>query len=71
MKPTHPAPTTLPGFKRDKASVSWHADSSLDHFSSIAVYHTTDAADEAATDWRIALRVQHDAEVSRHTEVNI
>jgi len=26
-------------------SVSWHADSSLEHFSSIAVYHTTTAGD--------------------------
>lgn len=28
-----------PLFKLDKTTVSWHADSSLEHFSSIAVYH--------------------------------
>jgi hypothetical protein len=32
-----------PSFERDKCSVSWHADSTLEHFSSIAVYHCTDS----------------------------
>jgi hypothetical protein len=30
-----------PGFEKDKCSVSWHADSTLEHFSSIGVYHCT------------------------------
>lgn len=30
-----------PMFEKDKMSVSWHADSSLEHYSSIAVYHFT------------------------------
>lgn len=30
-----------PGFEKDKCTVSWHADSTLDHFSSIGVYHCT------------------------------
>eukprot|EP00953_Heterococcus_sp_UTEX-ZZ885_P039186 20098-Heterococcus_DN1.PRE.5 len=33
-----------PLFSRDKCSVSWHADSCLEHYSTIAVYHQTDAA---------------------------
>jgi len=40
-------------------SVSWHADSSLEHFSTIAVYHSTDAPPSQPPDWRIALRVCH------------
>ena len=30
-----------PGFEKDKCTVSWHADSTLDHFSTIGVYHCT------------------------------
>lgn len=30
-----------PTFKRDKCTVSWHADSTLEHFSTIGVYHAT------------------------------
>eukprot|EP01041_Mallomonas_annulata_P005412 gene5412-10828_t len=30
-----------PLFKKEKCTVSWHADSSLEHYSSIAVYHCT------------------------------
>ena len=30
-----------PGFEADKCSVSWHADSTLEHFSTIGVYHCT------------------------------
>jgi hypothetical protein len=30
-----------PCFGNEKCTVSWHADSSLEHFSSIAVYHAT------------------------------
>ena len=64
-----------PMFKQDKVSVSWHADSTLDHFSTIAVYHFTqpksselkglsvDHADAALDDaWKVALRVWYDAE---------
>lgn len=52
-----------PTFRQEQCSVSWHADSSLEHFSSIAVYHTTAALPPGQPpDWRIALRVAHDAE---------
>jgi len=37
------------------ASVSWHADSSLQNFSSIAVYHQT--GDPNGTSWSVASRV--------------
>lgn len=30
-----------PTFEADKCSVSWHADSTLEHFSTIGVYHST------------------------------
>jgi len=50
-----------PLFEKDKATVSWHADSSLEHYSSIAVYHATQAGD-ADDSWRIALRVLPHAE---------
>lgn len=33
-----------PCFGQEKCTVSWHADSSLEHFSSIAVYHVTGAS---------------------------
>lgn len=32
-----------PSFGVDKCTVSWHADSSLEHYSTIAVYHCTDS----------------------------
>lgn len=57
-----------PTFKKDLCSVSWHADSSLEHFSTIGVYHVTEGADggaEAAAapqEWRVAVRVAHNAE---------
>lgn len=67
-----------PSFEQDKCSVSWHADSTLEHFSTIGVYHCTSAADPVAAkagtvavateskdvdaSWRIALRVWYDAE---------
>ncbi|CAM9631123.1 unnamed protein product [Chrysoparadoxa australica] len=65
-----------PHFKEDKCTVSWHADSSLEHFSTIGVYHTVEQAAVAAggksgskqgnaakeKPWRIALRVEHNAE---------
>ena len=55
-----------PVFGKDKATVSWHADSTLDHFSTIGVYHFAEAKPENAQkdsdDWRIALRVWYDAE---------
>jgi len=50
-------------FEKDKCAVSWHADSSLDHYSSIGVYHHTFA--DKATDtklYKVGLRVFHDAE---------
>lgn len=30
-----------PTFQKEKCTVSWHADSTLEHYSSIAVYHCT------------------------------
>lgn len=48
-------------FLSSRCSVSWHADSCLEHYSTIAVYHLT-APETDPADWRIALRVEHDAE---------
>ena len=60
-----------------KCSVSWHADSSLEHFSSIAVYHSIiddpnvkqrskligdGTIDQMSTRWSVALRVAHNSE---------
>jgi len=60
-----------PLFKKEKCTVSWHADSTLQHYSTIAVYHCTKPVnanqmdtdedkdgDESQEDssWRIALR---------------
>jgi mRNA N6-methyladenine demethylase len=39
-----------------KASVSWHADSSLQDYSSIGVYHTLPTQKTCTWDWKIALR---------------
>lgn len=39
-----------------KASVSWHADSGLQDYSSIGVYHTLPTQKAAKWDWKIALR---------------
>ena len=35
-----------PIFKQEKCTVSWHADSTLEHFSTIGVYHVTSHADD-------------------------
>jgi hypothetical protein len=52
-----------PMFSTQKCSVSWHADSSLEHYSSIAVYHTVmDSQKKKPDDWSVALRVAHNAE---------
>jgi hypothetical protein len=47
-----------------KCAVSWHADSSLEHYSTIAVYQTivNEKKDSANKDWSVALRVAHHAE---------
>jgi hypothetical protein len=34
-----------PIFKQEKCTVSWHADSTLEHFSTIGVYHVTSSQD--------------------------
>lgn len=39
-----------------KQSVSWHADSSLQDYSSIGVYHTLPTQKASTWDWKIALR---------------
>lgn len=61
-----------PTQRKDKCSVSWHADSSLEHYSSIAVYQTyiteengpskIEEENKLANKWSIALRVAHDSE---------
>ena len=50
-----------PFFETEKCTVSWHADSSLEHYSTIAVYHCTAGGDNDDS-WRIALRVAPYAE---------
>ncbi|KAJ1427805.1 FTO catalytic domain-containing protein [Ochromonadaceae sp. CCMP2298] len=40
---------TEPTFGAEKCAVSWHADSTLEHFSSIGVYHCTSADAAAST----------------------
>ncbi|CAM9326203.1 unnamed protein product, partial [Ectocarpus sp. 4 AP-2014] len=49
-----------PLFSMGKCSVSWHADSCLQDFSTIGVYHCTDPV-PAEPDWGIALRVSTEA----------
>lgn len=61
-----------PTFQKEKCTVSWHADSTLEHYSSIAVYHCTKALktkknptpknDPEDASWRISLRVCPNAE---------
>ena len=53
-----------PCFNQDEVAVSWHADSCLEHFSSIGVYHFVDESEEdiKRREWRIGLRVYRDAE---------
>jgi alpha-ketoglutarate-dependent dioxygenase FTO len=46
-----------PSLGEGKCSVSWHADSSLEHYSTIAVYHTLDQPPTADGAWSVALRV--------------
>jgi FTO catalytic domain len=60
-----------PMFKRDKATVSWHADSTLEHFSTIAVYHATTPIDEPNNTWRIAMRVSPHAEGPTSSNVRL
>lgn len=48
-------------FEQEKCTVSWHADSSLEHYSSIAVYHATKGGVQDES-WRVALRVSPHAE---------
>lgn len=43
-----------------KASVSWHADSSLQDYSAIGVYHTLPTQKATFWDWKIALRKNPD-----------
>ena len=51
-----------PAFGKGKCSVSWHADSSLEHFSNIAVYHLIDKEEDAQGSWVVGLRVAHNSE---------
>ncbi|CAM9651676.1 unnamed protein product, partial [Hapterophycus canaliculatus] len=54
-----------PLFAMGKCSVSWHADSCLQDFSTIGVYHCTEPV-PAKPDWGIALRVSKEAEGDGH-----
>ena len=52
-----------PSMGQGKCAVSWHADSSLEHYSTIAVYQTiVDKEHSGKDDWSVALRVAHHAE---------
>jgi mRNA N6-methyladenine demethylase len=51
-----------PSLGEGKCSVSWHADSSLEHFSSIAVYHLLSKEADENGKWSIGLRVAVDSE---------
>jgi alpha-ketoglutarate-dependent dioxygenase FTO len=61
---------TEPSIGNAKTSVSWHADSSLENYSSIAVYQTlipTEQSNKKKKEqnqgkWRLALRVAHNSE---------
>jgi hypothetical protein len=45
-----------------KISVSWHADSSLEPYSDIGVYHCLPTQKATKWDWKIALRPYPDGE---------
>lgn len=51
-----------PSLGQGKCSVSWHADSSLENFSNIAVYHLIDKEADADGRWSVGLRVAHNSE---------
>jgi len=51
-----------PSMGEGKCSVSWHADSSLEHFSTIAVYHVLSKKGDANNQWSVGLRVAHNSE---------
>jgi alpha-ketoglutarate-dependent dioxygenase FTO len=51
-----------PTMGEGKCSVSWHADSSLEHFSNIAVYHLVDKEADNEGKWSVGLRVAHNSE---------
>lgn len=51
-----------PSLGQGKCSVSWHADSSLENFSNIAVYHLIDKEAGADGQWSVGLRVAHNSE---------
>lgn len=51
-----------PSTGEGKCSVSWHADSSLEHFSTIAVYHTLSKQGDKNNQWSVGLRVAHNSE---------
>ena len=54
---------TEPSMGEGRCSVSWHADSSLEHYSTIAVYHTVvDPSEPQDGTWSVALRVAHNSE---------
>lgn len=54
-----------PLFEKDLCSVSWHADSSLEHYSAIGIYHfqrPPHTSTCSAKPWKVALRVLPNAE---------
>lgn len=70
------AKTQLKPMENGRCTVSWHADSSLEHFSTIAVYHIlTDGDQESGNDpgysWEVALRVTPGAEGPKKHEIKV
>ncbi|KAI2498707.1 RNA N6-methyladenosine dioxygenase [Fragilaria crotonensis] len=51
-----------PYLGQGKCSVSWHADSSLENFSCIAVYHLINKEADTEGKWSVGLRVAHNSE---------
>jgi alpha-ketoglutarate-dependent dioxygenase FTO len=54
-----------PSIGKEKSCVSWHADSSLEHFSTIGIYQTilpNKKNESCAKDWSVALRVAVNSE---------
>jgi alpha-ketoglutarate-dependent dioxygenase FTO len=51
-----------PSTGEGRCAVSWHADSSLEHYSSIAVYHTLSCESNKNGKWSVGLRVAHNSE---------
>jgi alpha-ketoglutarate-dependent dioxygenase FTO len=64
--PSQPEKTPSNSQDQGKTSVSWHADSSLENYSTIAVYQTLESTNQSKEEsnkkWWVGLRVAHHAE---------